>query len=326
MSSITMTVTGSALPHSSSAAPNQQPQANSNDMSSTAQASSLYLYTFLATLVLLLGVSSAVVLRSITLRVRQRRAIEEAIRNGTYVAPDARVGSFLRGMLAQKPVLHDAYLATGANGNTYGKEVDDEGLTKEKDGWSGIMPVAVSLVTKNDSQNATPLPAPSVMQIRRQTTQIGFFAGLYSLWSERPSAVRRRAERAERAARATAAQTGTGSVGASEEKQRAPTPDPPPALRVAVLIAMPDPSRSASAQRRGSDFSTTETLVSGDSRRPSTASTSTSSSSSLDADVKGKGRDMMPPIADAENEESVPYLEFGVAEIPITDIKSSSTT
>ncbi len=154
------------------------------------------------------------------------------------------------------------------------------------------------------------------MQIRRQTTQIGFFAGLYSLWAERPSRQRARAERAARAA-----QPGVGDSGMAEAQQE--TPDAPPAVRVAVLIAMPDPSRSVSASRRGSDFSTTETLVPGDSRRPSTASTS--SSSSLDADAKGKGRDMMPPIADDADEETVPYLEFGVAVLPISDLKPTTT-
>jgi hypothetical protein len=41
-------------------------------------------YTFLATLVLLLGVSLAIVLRSLCLRRRHRRMVEEAIRNGTF--------------------------------------------------------------------------------------------------------------------------------------------------------------------------------------------------------------------------------------------------
>ncbi|KAF5374037.1 hypothetical protein D9757_010075 [Collybiopsis confluens] len=41
-------------------------------------------YTFLATLVLLLGISGAIVARSLVLRRRHRRMIEEAIRNRHY--------------------------------------------------------------------------------------------------------------------------------------------------------------------------------------------------------------------------------------------------
>lgn len=104
---------------------------------------SLKLTSATATLVLLLGVSSAVVLRSITLRVRQRRAIEEAIRNGTYVAPDARLQGSSRAILAAKPVLHDAYLGGGAHdfaekGIIFG-ENGDGSSQKEKEGWGEIM-------------------------------------------------------------------------------------------------------------------------------------------------------------------------------------------
>jgi len=42
-------------------------------------------YTFLATLVLLLSVSGAIVFRSFVLRRRHRMMVEEAIRNGTWV-------------------------------------------------------------------------------------------------------------------------------------------------------------------------------------------------------------------------------------------------
>lgn len=76
-----------------------------------------------ATLVLLLSVSGAVVIRSLMMRARQRRAIEEAIRNGTYVPPD----QIPRRQPPVKPTLFDAHL----------DGVDDiEGGEK---GWSKIV-------------------------------------------------------------------------------------------------------------------------------------------------------------------------------------------
>ena len=64
---------------------------------------------FLATLILLLSISGAIVGRSYVLRRRQRRLIEEAIRNGTYVPPSVRGGA--PRVLGAKPQLHDVFLA-----------------------------------------------------------------------------------------------------------------------------------------------------------------------------------------------------------------------
>ena len=78
-----------------------------------------------ATLVLLLCVSGAVVLRSITLRIRHRRAIEEAIRNGTYVPPDQRP----RKTPPVRPAMHDAHV----------EEETFDGEDSEKMKWEGLM-------------------------------------------------------------------------------------------------------------------------------------------------------------------------------------------
>ena len=81
------------------------------------------LYRETATLVLLLSVSGAVVIRSLMLRVRQRRAIEEAIRNGTYIPPD----QIPRRQAPVKPTMFDTHL----------DEVDySKGSEK---GWSGMV-------------------------------------------------------------------------------------------------------------------------------------------------------------------------------------------
>lgn len=59
----------------------------------------------LVTLILLLTVSAAIILRTLFLRRRNRRLIEEAIRNGTYVPPIRTPRT-----LGTKPLLHDAVL------------------------------------------------------------------------------------------------------------------------------------------------------------------------------------------------------------------------
>lgn len=67
----------------------------------------LPVYTFLATLVLLLGVSGAIIVRSLLLRRRHRRMVEEAIANGTWIPPAPRIKVDLR----KKPKLWDAYVS-----------------------------------------------------------------------------------------------------------------------------------------------------------------------------------------------------------------------
>ena len=81
------------------------------------------LYRKTATLVLLLSVSGAVVIRSLMLRVRQRRAIEEAIRNGTYIPPD----QIPRRQAPVKPTMFDTHL----------DEVDY--IKGGEKGWSGMV-------------------------------------------------------------------------------------------------------------------------------------------------------------------------------------------
>lgn len=67
------------------------------------------MYTFLATLVLLLSVSGAIVVRSFVLRRRHRRMVEEAIRNGTWVPP-APPSRPVRVDLSKKPKMWEAFI------------------------------------------------------------------------------------------------------------------------------------------------------------------------------------------------------------------------
>ncbi|KAF9490887.1 hypothetical protein BDN71DRAFT_143017 [Pleurotus eryngii] len=132
------------------------PPNNNNPTSGISSSASLYLYTFLgefcrplilrrvrsisywstftATLVLLLGVSSAIVARSLILRRRHRRMIEEAIRNGTWVPPAA--SSSRRVDLSKKPKMYEAWIS-------HGNIQDNRGL--EHADWEGIMVSAFGL-------------------------------------------------------------------------------------------------------------------------------------------------------------------------------------
>ncbi|KAF8188821.1 hypothetical protein K438DRAFT_2019185, partial [Mycena galopus ATCC 62051] len=81
-------------------------QQNAQGQQAPNASTSLYLYTFLATLILLLGVSSAIVARSICLRRRHRRMVADALANGTWLPPPARPRVDLR----KKPRLWDAWV------------------------------------------------------------------------------------------------------------------------------------------------------------------------------------------------------------------------
>ncbi|KAI0782310.1 hypothetical protein C8Q75DRAFT_811745 [Abortiporus biennis] len=106
-----MSSTSSSLPPPpTGSAGNNSGQGTLPALSSSA---ALYLYTFLATLVLLLTVSAAIVFRSYILRRRQRLLIEEAIRNGTYVPPTRR----RRINPSDKPILHEVHLVAVTEGH-----------------------------------------------------------------------------------------------------------------------------------------------------------------------------------------------------------------
>jgi len=211
---------GPALGTPSAAAPSSS--ATQGVVLTQATASSLYLYTFLATLVLLLGVSGAVIIRSLLLRRRHRRMVEEAIRNGTYVAPAER-RRFGEGPPQKKPEMYDSYLQ------------DDDELEK----WGGLMPVAAALVRPAE-EPASPTTAPVTATAEWRS---GSFLSPYL------------PIRHARQAPAPAA-TAPSASSAPQADDRAPFPAAaaaePPAVRIAVMIAMPSEARSAARDDRRS--------------------------------------------------------------------------
>ncbi|KAG7443789.1 uncharacterized protein BT62DRAFT_995821 [Guyanagaster necrorhizus] len=116
-----------------------------NDGGSLNSSASLYLYTFLATLILLLGVSAAIVFRSLILRRRHRRMVNEAILNGTWIPPASRRG--MRFDPSQKPIMYEAAM----------------NIEKNHHDWEACKPFSVSY-TVAASKRTPPLVPPPLQQ------------------------------------------------------------------------------------------------------------------------------------------------------------------
>ncbi|KAH9969578.1 hypothetical protein BC827DRAFT_1161153 [Russula dissimulans] len=124
MSSPSLSSSATPLADSTSSPTSTQTQSGNGGPSS-----SLYLFTFLATLFLLLFVSSAIILRSFILRRRFRRRVEEAILAGV-IQPDNAMHHHGRGRrrraIGEKPKLWEAHVRPAVD-----------------DGWDAIVPVSV---------------------------------------------------------------------------------------------------------------------------------------------------------------------------------------
>ncbi|KAH9080560.1 hypothetical protein EDB83DRAFT_2670789 [Lactarius deliciosus] len=133
------TTTSSAFPSTPSTGPQpgSPPQNNGGGPSS-----SLYLFTFLATLFLLLFVSSAIILRSFILRRRFRQRIEEAILAGVIV-PNQTGRVSRRRALGEKPKLWEARV-----------------FPADDDRWDSIVPVSAVPKGKEDREETSAPPRP----------------------------------------------------------------------------------------------------------------------------------------------------------------------
>lgn len=200
------------------------PGASTTSTSSTPTSSSepgltssaaLYLYTFLATLVLLLAVSSAIVVRSLILRRRHQRIVEEAIRAGTWhphQAYDPR-NSRRRRDIGKKPKMWETWLRSG-------HEAGDS-----KCAWNDIIPIHAAY------NNPTP-QFPTEESVQTQTdVQSRTMRLLRPFHRHSPSL----------------ASPNVASIPASSS----PTTSASPAVRVAVLIAMPIPPQQRSQEIDG---------------------------------------------------------------------------
>jgi len=223
---------------------------------SIASSASLYLYTFLATLVLLLSVSAAIVARSFVLRRRHRLMMEEAIRNGTWIPPAPGTGaSRPRVDLSKKPVMWEAHLGGGErsaylhNGRLVQPDVSStNSIDAEKD-WESIKPIFAAYLSKGPTP--APIPVPSASDLRpldapatMETRLNAFVDWAARIVSPTPST--------------PLSPLPAPLVNGNMQDASTPTEDElgPPRVRVAVLIAMPSPhhaSPSASQDRLHTD-------------------------------------------------------------------------
>ncbi|KAI9443200.1 hypothetical protein H4582DRAFT_1169189 [Lactarius indigo] len=217
MSSTTTTESASPSTSPTGPQPGSPPPQNNNG---GGPSSSLYLFTFLATLFLLLFVSSAIILRSFILRRRFRQRIEEAILAGVIV-PNQTGRVSRRRPLGEKPKLWETRV-----------------FPADDDRWDSIVPVsavpqASETKVKEDREEASaplrPL-SPFVQPPRRPP--------LYRRLLRNPFS-----RRADSLMTITRDSTGAAPMSSGEnpsEQSALPHHD---RMQVTVLIAMPDPRR-----------------------------------------------------------------------------------
>ncbi|KAG8215499.1 hypothetical protein J3R82DRAFT_9133 [Butyriboletus roseoflavus] len=181
-----------------------------------------------ATLVLLLSVSSAVVIRSLILRRRHHRLVEEAIRTGTWMPRrfDSEAGRRRRD-IGQKPKLWEAWLHTND---------DDDGESEnEKRKWGDIMPVYAAYV---DAPTLSP-QGPIASSAENSTDPPSRPPRFIQPFSRKRSPPSSQPPASLMAGQALSLSTSS------------PTATPTPAVRIAVLIAMPGQSQNHSGDESG---------------------------------------------------------------------------
>jgi len=153
----------STTPAPSSTQSSPSPGPTSEPNGPPGQSSSLYLFTFLATLLLLLAVSCAIVVRSFILRRRFRRRIEEAIAAGVLIpgslddGPGGGMGRNRRRDFGEKPKLWEVWV--DENGQIHDpaskdSSSDHDHLGKGEGKWEEILPVSATILTSNSSKPA----------------------------------------------------------------------------------------------------------------------------------------------------------------------------
>ncbi|KAH9958111.1 hypothetical protein BC827DRAFT_1269726 [Russula dissimulans] len=167
---------------------------------------SLYLYTFVATLSLLFVIFSMLVARSVRLRRQRHAAVLAAIATGSYSPSNTALhGRRAGNLLAPKPVLWEARIVPS---------LESTNINTEK-GWDEILPLAgatMVLVTKSPESGVRFERAPQRSQLR-----IPAFA-------TRPSVV-----------------PDPSTVPPLEASIAFPAPAPSKPIHLSVLVSMPTP-------------------------------------------------------------------------------------
>lgn len=240
-------------------------------------------FTFLATLLLLLAVSLTIVLRSLIIRRRFQRRVQDALAQGIVLSPTPGSGGSRRFGLGEKPRTWDAWLTP---------------LPKdEPPQWQSLVPVSARILSERVTGAGQPLvqvpPQPNFLQSAS--------SGLVRAHRWRPSFMRRPSGVAAAGA-PSAGQSSlqAGASGATSPDNQTVTEEVDAAMQVGVLIAMPSQYRPRAWQRA-------------DRAR-------ISSESDPERALKGKARSAASSESDlgaaAPVEEDVPDVAVGVAELP----------
>ncbi|KAH6904346.1 hypothetical protein BKA70DRAFT_1296335 [Coprinopsis sp. MPI-PUGE-AT-0042] len=268
----------------------------------TGTSAALYLYTFLATLFLLLTVSAVIVIRSFILRRRHRRLVEEAIRNGTWVPPPQPFSARTpRVDLSKKPVMWEAYLG-GNEKDVYGGSYGGSASHEDVKDWDTIKPVSAAYLAPRmspdhsgafkSSPNTTPVPATtratSILASGLRAIPRHMWSGFRWMAGYQPD---------HRSSSDMSPQNGASGMG--DTSINAGPDGGPPVVRVAVIIAMPQPAKPTASSTASPNPT------------PSTSALSPANSHPLQH--QGASSESHPP--DWDEDEPLPVMEMGVAEL-----------
>ncbi|KAG1723213.1 hypothetical protein EDB19DRAFT_1764213 [Suillus lakei] len=220
----------------SSAEGNQQPSTSTT----------LYLFTFLATLFVLLLISASIIFRSFLVRRRFRRRVEDALGQGVFHDMQPSALGLTSRFIGKKPSVHEAWV--------------EQDVLREKAQWQAIMPVTAVLTHRVEPTAESRLPHESPQQQRPS------FLARFKRHSASPDSYP-----------ATIIRDSTS---------------PDDSVSVCVLISMPHPD-SPMRFKHSLEDSVKSQLIYGKDPNPSVTT----------------GR--------ASDEEGVPNVVFGVAELPV---------
>lgn len=221
--------------------------------------SELYLFTFLTTLLLLLGVSCAIIIRSLILRRRFRRRVQEAIANGVLVP--GLITEPMPRPLGEKPKMWNVWIGDPKNQLANSDPAANEDGESKSNGASpndlaDVLPVSATKLESLDTTSPW-IPSglmPSHFRAQESNAHRAFFRRIIPRPPPLPtvqasdSAPRLEAQDQQaEASSQTSSAIAPGSSGATPPSGSL-TPDPskssPNTVQVSLLIAMPSASRS----------------------------------------------------------------------------------
>ncbi|THV05273.1 hypothetical protein K435DRAFT_773976 [Dendrothele bispora CBS 962.96] len=229
----------STSPTSSSSSPS--PSSNGGQNNPQSSQGNLYLFTFLATLLVLLLISCSIVFRSFVLRRRYQRRLQEALASGGVLAP--RTQGSHRKRFRTRPKFFDVWLSEGG-------EI-----------WEDIMPVSACHIKPKRRSNPNAQSGTSQSQSASNRSQVqstrlhltSFTRGLFSL-SRSASASRLNTTELEPSTPSTPTSPNTPftpftPLTPSDEKSEplGCTATTTSLFQVSVLIAMPSPGRHSTS-------------------------------------------------------------------------------